>query len=110
MESWILDVSRYFFTAVISSGVTWFFTRHIKRSDAINKLQDTIDKLASEYSKSMSEVLNLRKQNTEILHELEIIKIDNQRLKNERAKDRILIEGLKNEITKLTSSIKQNGK
>lgn len=90
-----------------SGAIGWFASRLVQKrkrnNDFLGEMQANIDMLVEKYSDTLKELIELKKQNAELL-------LGQQSLENELKAVRLQNSKLKSEVDKLTSLVKKTQK
>lgn len=108
-------------SSTVSSVVTWFVTKRERDSDFTSKLQESINILIGNYTETLNKLVQVQKQNGELIIQLEGMKTTLEQLKQENVslretvselldKNKKLVEGQKamsGQLCKLTAENKK---
>jgi peptidoglycan hydrolase CwlO-like protein len=90
-------------TGSIGSLLTWLVSRRKRNNDFLGELQNSINVLTENYTKTLNELVTVKQQNAELLIQMSDLQHQVAKLKEENAK---LICKI-NELNKLIKSTKE---
>lgn len=70
----------------LASIVTWFISAGKRNNDFISELQNSIHILSSNYTETLNKLVEVQRQNAELLMNQEQLKLDVEKLSKENAK------------------------
>jgi hypothetical protein len=90
-------------TGSLTSLATWMVSRRKRNNDFLGELQNSINVLTENYTKTLNELVTVKQQNAELLIQMADLQLQIAKLKEENAK---LICKI-NELNKLIKSTKE---
>lgn len=66
----VLDLLQYVAIPAVTGVVSWYAGRHARRSQAIERLQETLDKVMLQNCELNEQVVSLRRENSELKTEV----------------------------------------
>ncbi|MBS4057759.1 MAG: hypothetical protein KGZ82_10625 [Bacteroidales bacterium] len=83
----------------VASAVTWLVSRRKRNNDFLSELQNSINLLTENYTRTLNELIEVKAQNANLMSRVNELQIEVQQLKGENA-------GLLKKINELKSLIK----
>jgi archaellum component FlaC len=106
MTGW-MDILIATITGGSLSGVlTWFVSKRKRNNDFLNDLQGSINTLSDNYTETLNELIQVKRQNAQLIFQVEQLQNEVKQLKEENS---MLIRKL-NELKKLLNKNKDNDK